>query len=287
MEIFERFAVYIYLIFFDKITKIYNRIHNIKMISFTEEKVLNIKHWNKNLFSFRTTRNRSFRFLSGHFIMIALSIDDRIVSRAYSIVSSAYDDYLEFLSIKIKNGQFTSKLQNIKIEDKILIGNKPVGTLTIGDLQCGKNLYLLSTGTGIAPFISIIQDLDIYENFEKIILVHCVRYIDDLVYKDYITQELPNHSLLGECIRNKLIYYPTVTREKFIHNGRITDLINSNKIFEDIHLPSLNCYNDRVMICGNPQMISDICFILNKKNFSISTNSHIGNYVIERAFVSK
>ncbi|AWD32455.1 Ferredoxin--NADP reductase [Candidatus Kinetoplastibacterium sorsogonicusi] len=257
------------------------------MSIFSKEKILEVYHWNNSLFSFKTTRNRSLKFNSGHFLMIGLNINNSIISRAYSIVSSTYDEYLEFLSIKINNGQFTSVLQNIKKNEEILIGTKPVGTLTIDNLLPGKHLYLLSTGTGIAPFLSIIKDFETYELFNKIILVHCVRYIKDLVYQNYILNDLPNHLILGDIIKKKLIYYPIVTRENFEHQGRITDLIDTNKITQDIKLPELNYSHDRIMICGNPQMIYDISKILENKQFSMSTNSKIGNYVIERAFVSK
>ncbi|AGF46907.1 ferredoxin--NADP+ reductase [Candidatus Kinetoplastibacterium desouzaii TCC079E] len=256
------------------------------MVNLNKEIVIKIHHWNDKLFSFQTTRNKSFRFENGHFVMIGLNIKNNIIMRAYSIVSANYDDYLEFFSIKIPNGKLTSHLKNLKVGDEILVSNKSVGTLTINNLKHGKNLYLLATGTGLAPFISIIKDLSTYERFEKVILVHSVRNKSDLAYKDDIENHFNQHEILDSLIAEKLIYYPTVTQELFENNKRITDLLMFDNFFLKIRMPKLNPDNDRVMICGNSQALIDISNILNKIGFKISNGiNKPGDYVIEKAFV--
>jgi len=258
------------------------------MSAFNTQKVLSVKHWNDSLFSFTTTRDDSFRFENGQFVMIGLNQNEKPLLRAYSIASPNYAEHLEFFSIKVPNGPLTSLLQHIKEGDSILVGRKPTGTLLLADLKPGKNLFLLSTGTGLAPFISLIQDPETYEKFEKIVLVHGVRKVDDLAYRDFITRELPNHEFLGEYVRNKLIYYPTVTREAFTNQGRLTDLLQSGKLLGDIGLPPLNPATDRAMLCGSPGMLDDTCAILDKAGLTVSPRIGMaGDYVIERAFVEK
>lgn len=258
------------------------------MSAFNTQKVLSVKHWNDSLFSFTTTRDESFRFENGQFVMIGLNQNEKPLLRAYSIASPNYEEHMEFFSIKVPNGPLTSLLQHIKAGDSILVGRKPTGTLLLADLKPGRHLFLLSTGTGLAPFISLIQDPDTYEKFEKIILVHGVRKVDDLAYRDFITHELPNHEFLGEEVRKKLIYYPTVTREEFANQGRLTDLLDSGKLLQDIGLPPLNPETDRAMLCGSPGMLDDTCAILDKAGLVVSPRIGIpGDYVIERAFVEK
>jgi ferredoxin--NADP+ reductase len=205
--------------------------------NFYQETVLDVHHWTDRLFSFRTTRDQGLRFQSGQFIMIGLEVNGKPLLRAYSIASSVYDEQLEFFSIKVQDGPLTSRLQHLKEGDKLIVGKKPVGTLLYDNLIPGDNLWLLSTGTGLAPFLSIIRDLEAYERYKKIILVHGVREVNELAYADLITKELPEDEFLGEMVREKLIYYPTVTREEFRNKGRLTDLITSGKIFEDLGLP--------------------------------------------------
>ena len=258
------------------------------MASVGTERILNVHHWNDTLFSFTTTRDRGLRFENGHFVMIGLEVEGRPLMRAYSIASANYDEYLEFLSIKVRNGPLTSRLQHLQAGDDILIGRKPVGTLTLHDLLPGKNLYLLSTGTGLAPFISIIKDLETYERFDKVVLMHGVRHASELAYADLITKDLPENEFLGDSIREKLIYYPTVTRQPFRNQGRLTTLIETGKLFDDIGLPTLDPRHDRVMICGGPGMLKETSALLNARGFKVSP--HIGapgDYVIERAFVEK
>jgi ferredoxin--NADP+ reductase len=258
------------------------------MSAFNTQKVLSVTHWNDSLFSFTTTRDESFRFENGQFVMIGLTVNDKPLLRAYSIASPNYEEHLEFFSIKVPNGPLTSHLQHIKVGDPILVGRKPTGTLLLSDLNPGKHLFLLSTGTGLAPFISLIQDPEIYEKFEKVIVVHGVRKVDDLAYRDFITKELLENEFLGEDARAKLIYYPTVTRETFENQGRLTDLIENGKLLVDIGLPPLNPETDRAMLCGSPGMLDDTCAILDAVGLKVSPRIGIaGDYVIERAFVEK
>ena len=252
------------------------------------ERVLNVHHWNDTLFSFRTTRDPALRFRNGHFVMIGLPVDGKPLLRAYSIASANHDEHLEFFSIKVPNGPLTSRLQYLKVGDDVLVGRKPTGTLVITDLLPGRYLYLFATGTGLAPFMSIIRDPDSYERFQKIILVHGVRKVDELAYADLIAHELPQHDALGELVRNQLVYYPTVTREPFRNQGRLPDLIANGKLCSDIGFPQIDPTQDRAMICGGPAMLKDMRTVLDQAGFVISTGiGHAGGYVIERAFVEK
>lgn len=258
------------------------------MAAFNSETVLSVHHWNDTLFSFTTTRDDALRFTNGHFVMIGLEVEGKPLMRAYSVASPNYAEHLEFLSIKVQDGPLTSRLQHLEIGDQVLMSRKPVGTLVVDDLRSGRNLYLFATGTGLAPFMSIIQDPDTYDRFEKVILIHGVRFVSELAYGDYIENELPNHEYFGELIQEKFIYYPTVTREPFRHEGRITALIESGKLFTDIHLPEIDPKLDRAMICGSPAMLEDISSLLNARGLQISPGvGQAGDYVIERAFVDK
>ena len=255
---------------------------------YSTEKILSVNHWNDTLFSFKTTRQDGLRFENGQFVMIGLEVDGRPLARAYSVASPNYDEHLEFLSIKVQDGPLTSRLQYIKVGDELLVSRKPTGTLVIHDLKPAKNLYLFSTGTGLAPYMSLIQDIEVYDRFEKVILVHGVRKVDDLAYKDFIENELPKNEFFGEEVKNKLIYYPTVTREAFKNEGRLTDLIKSGKLFKDIGLEKMNPADDRAMICGSPEMLKDTQDLLDSMNFKVSPRiGEPGDYVIEHAFVEK
>ncbi len=258
------------------------------MVALATERVLDVRHWNDSLFSFRTTRDASLRFENGHFVMLGLPVDGKPLLRAYSIASANYEDHLEFFSIKVHNGPLTSRLQHLKPGDDVIISRKPVGTLLLHDLLPGRNLYLLATGTGLAPFLSIIREQHTYERFEKVVLVHGVRQVSDLAYHDYLTNELPNHEFLGESVRGQLVYYPTATREPFRYNGRLTELIQSGKLFADVGLPSFTPDDDRAMLCGSPSMLADTRALLDARGFVASP--HIGtpgHYVFERAFVER
>ncbi len=257
------------------------------MSALSTETVTHVHHWTDSLFSFRTTRGPGLRFESGQFVMIGLMIDGKPLLRAYSIASAPYDEELEFLSIKVANGPLTSRLRDIREGDQIVVGRKAVGTLLLDNLTPGRNLYLIGTGTGLAPFLSLIKDPAAYERYEKVILVHGVREVAELAYSEEIERELPQHELIGEMIAAQLIYYPTVTREPFRNRGRITDLIETGRIFEDIGLPVLDPAHDRVMLCGSPQMLTDMTAILKARGFEEGNSSTPGTYVIEKAFVEK
>ena len=262
------------------------------------ETVLDVRHWTDSYFSFTTTRDDGFRFDNGQFVMIGLAVPQadgslRPLMRAYSIASANWEEQLEFFSIKVPNGPLTSRLQHIQPGDGILIGRKPTGTLLISDVHPGRNLYLLSTGTGLAPWLSIIKDPATYERFEKVIVVHGVRGANDLAYRDYIVNALPSHEFLGEEIAQKLLYYPAVSREDFdwagqSHRGRVTELLESGRIAADLGLAPLDPAHDRAMICGSPQMLADFRTILDGRGFTASPRiGTAGEYVFERAFVEK
>ena len=258
------------------------------MTSLTTERVLKVHHWNDSLFSFRTTRDPGLRFENGQFVMIGLEVEGRPLTRAYSIASANYADHLEFFSIKVPDGPLTSRLQHLREGDPIVVSKKPVGTLVLHDVRPGRNLFLLSTGTGLAPFMSIVQDPELYARFDKVVLVHGVREVSELAYAETLTKDLPNNEWFGEEVSAKLAYYPTVTREPFRNRGRLTDLISSGKLFEDLCLPALDPAQDRAMICGSPAMLTDCCAILDARGFEMSPRIGIaGDYVIERAFVER
>jgi ferredoxin/flavodoxin---NADP+ reductase len=257
------------------------------MSNLTCERVTSVHHWTDKLFSFKTTRNPGFRFLNGQFAMIGLELDGRPLLRAYSMASANHEDHLEFFSIKVQNGPLTSRLQHLQPGHNILVNSKPTGTLIHENLLPGRILYLLSTGTGLAPFLSVIKDPETYERYEKVILVHGCRYIKDLAYDDFINRNLPEHEFLGDAVREKLVYYPTVTREPFRNTGRITNLIVSGKLPEDLGLPEISPADDRIMLCGSPTMLRDVVGVLRTRGFAEGNHSEPGHYVIERAFVEK
>ncbi|MEK9711103.1 MAG: ferredoxin--NADP reductase [Thalassolituus sp.] len=257
------------------------------MSNLIRETVTSVHHWNDTLFSFTTTRNQGLRFKNGHFTMIGLEVEDKPLLRAYSIASANYEEEMEFFSIKVQDGPLTQHLQKLKVGDEILVGTKPVGTLITDSLLPGKNLYLLSTGTGLAPFMSIIKDLDVYEQYDKVVLTHGVRYVSELAYQDRIENELPNNEYFGDVVRDKLIYYPTVTREEYRNTGRLTDLIRSGRLAADIGLADIDPENDRFMLCGSPAMLDELTTMLDELGFKEARAGQAGHYVIERAFVEK
>lgn len=255
--------------------------------AFHEATVLNVHHWTDRLFSFTCTRDPGFRYQSGQFAMIGLKVDGKPLLRAYSMVSPHYDENLEFLSIKVQDGPLTSRLQHIKPGDTVLVGRKASGTLLLQNLLPGKRLYLFGTGTGLAPFMSIIRDPDAYERFDHVILVHGCRYRAELAYDQIIRTELPDNEFFGEQVATQLCYLPTVTREPFEREGRIPDLIESGRLAADLAMPELSPEQDRVMLCGSPSMISSIREVLEKRGFAEGNMSHPGSFVVERAFVEK
>ncbi|MCX9158387.1 ferredoxin--NADP reductase [Niveibacterium sp. 24ML] len=258
------------------------------MSKLATETVIDVHHWNDMLFSFKTTRDPGLRFANGQFVMIGLQDENRPLLRAYSIASANHEEHLEFFSIKVPNGPLTSRLQHLKPGDEILVSRKPTGTLIIDDLLPGRNLFLLSTGTGLAPFLSIIKDPETYERFDKVIVTHGVRSVSELAYAEQIQRELPEHEFLGDYIRDQLLYYPTVTREPFRNQGRLTTLIESGKLCDDLGLPALDPAHDRAMLCGSPAMLKELSDMLDGRGFKVSPNIGTpGDYVIERAFVEK
>ena len=257
------------------------------MSSFNKEQVLEVQHWTDTLFSFRTTRDPGFRFLSGQFTMMGLEVEGRPLLRAYSMASANHEENLEFFSIKVQDGPLTSKLQRIREGDIILVGRKATGTLITDNLLPGNRLLLLSTGTGLAPFASIIKDPDVYERYEQIVLVHGCRHVAELAYGEGIVEALRCDELFGEIIGSKLEYYPTVTREPFRNRGRITDLIAAGKLFADIGQPPLDIATDRIMLCGSPTMIEDLRVTFGELGFLEGNHSEPGHFVIEKAFVER
>lgn len=257
------------------------------MSAFAEETVTSVHHWTDTLFSFTLTRDPSLRFVNGQFAMIGLMVDGKPLVRAYSMASANYEDHLEFLSIKVQNGPLTSRLQHIKVGDTVLVGRKPTGTLLTDNLRPGRNLYLFSTGTGLAPFMSLIRDPEMYGKFDKVILTHTVRFKAELAYEELITHQLPDNEYFGDLVREKLIYYPTVTREPFKTEGRITDLIRSGRMAADLGLPDLDPELDRAMVCGGPDMLVELKQMLEERGFKEGSSNEPADYVIEKAFVEK
>ena len=256
-----------------------------KKSAFLTETVTWVQHWTDQLFSFRTTRDPAFRFQSGQFVMVGLEVDGKPLLRAYSIASPSWHEELEFYSIKVADGPLTSRLQKIKVGDQVLIGKKPTGTLVLDGLKPGKRLYMLGTGTGLAPWLSLARDPEVYDRFDEVIVTHTVRAVADLNYRELFEVELKQDEILGEIIGDKLRYYPTVTREPFKTQGRITNLIASGQIFADLGLPKLDPAVDRLMLCGGPSVLADLKVQLESYGYVEGSLSAPGDYVLERAFV--
>jgi ferredoxin--NADP+ reductase len=253
--------------------------------AFYVERVTHVEHWTDELFTLRTTRDPALRFASGQFVMLGLMLDGKPLVRAYSVVSPYYADELEFFSIKVQDGPLTSRLQHVKVGDEVLVGKKPTGTLVLDGLRPGKNLYMLGTGTGLAPFLSLVRDPETYERYEKVVVTHTVRRTIDLAYRHFLETGLPNDPDLGELVAPKLIYYPSVTRDPFKHQGRITDLITSGQLFTDIGLPAFDKSRDRVMLCGGPSVLADLKQLLLDRGYEEGSIAAPGDFVLERAFV--
>lgn len=257
------------------------------MSTMNTERVLSVRHWTDRLFSFTTTRDPGFRFLNGQFTMIGLEVAGKPLMRAYSMASANYEEQLEFFSIKVPDGPLTSRLQHLEVGDNILIGRKAVGTLVQDSLKPGRTLWLLGTGTGLAPFLSVIKDPDAYERYDHVVLVHGCRHVNELAYQEFIQDVLPNDEFLGESVRQKLLYYPTVTREPFRNQGRITELLANGKLAADLGLPAITPQDDRFMLCGSPAMLADVTVWLEEGGFTEGSASNAGEFVIEKAFVEK
>lgn len=251
------------------------------------ERVTWVQHWTDRLFSFRCTRDAHFRFRAGEFAMIGLMVGGKPLVRAYSMASPTWDEELEFLSIKVQEGPLTSRLQHIAVGDTVLIGKKPTGTLVTDNLKPGRTLWLLATGTGLAPFLSLAREPDVYDRFETVVVAHTVRQVAELAHRELFERDLPQHEFLGEMVAGKLRYYPSVTREPFPTQGRITTLIESGRIFTDLGLPPLSPEHDRVMLCGSEAMNRDCKAMLEARGFEEGANNAPGTYVVEKAFVTK
>jgi len=257
------------------------------MSAFYREKVLSVRHWTDTLFSFTATRDTAFRFQNGQFAMIGLEVDGRPLMRAYSMASANHEDELEFFSIKVADGPLTSRLQKIREGDIILVGRKATGTLVADNLIPGRRLLLLSTGTGLAPFASLIKDPDVYDKFESIVLVHGCRQVSELAYGEELVAKLHDDEIFGPLLAEKLIYYPTVTREPFRNRGRITDLITSEQLFNDIGQSPLDIADDRIMMCGSPAMLEELRQMFEARGFVEGSHGEPGHFVIEKAFVER
>ncbi|HEY3697476.1 ferredoxin--NADP reductase [Phenylobacterium sp.] len=254
--------------------------------AFFLETVTWVQHWTDSLFSFRTTRDPGLRFDSGQFVMVGLTTEEgRPLVRAYSIASPAWADHLEFYSIKVADGPLTSRLQRIQAGDQVLVGRKPTGTLVLDGLTPGKRLYMLGTGTGLAPWLSLAREPEVYERFDEVIVTHTVRQVADLNYRELLDGGLAADPDLGELIGPKLRYYPTVTREPFKTKGRVTSLIASGKIFEDLGVPPLDPAHDRLMMCGGPSVLADLKALALDRGYTEGSIAKPGEFVLERAFV--
>ncbi len=257
------------------------------MSNITSARVTTVDHLTDRLFSFTTTRDPGLRFHSGQFVMLGLEVDNRPLLRAYSIASAAYEDELAFLSIKVPDGPLTSRLQHLRPGDPILLGRKPTGTLLPELLLAGTRLYLFATGTGLAPFLSLIKDPELYARFEQVILVHGCRRVAELAFQRMIDEDLPRHELLGEDVRARLRYVPTVTREKFRTQGRINELIESGRLATMLGLPPLDPRTDRAMLCGSPAMLATLRTGLEAGGFVEGSHAAPGHFVVERAFAER
>ncbi len=248
--------------------------------------VTSVKHWTDRLFSFRVTRPPSLRFRSGEFVMIGLMGDTgKPLLRAYSIASPAWDDELEFYSIKVPDGPLTSKLQHIQPGDQIILRPKPVGTLVHDALLPGSRLWLLSTGTGFAPFASLLREPETYEKYDQVIMMHTCREVAELAYGRQLVESLKDDPLIGDMVGDKLKYYPTTTREASLHMGRITDNLTSGKVFTDLGLAAMDPAEDRAMVCGSLAFNHDVKAVLEKFGLREGANSEPLEYVVEKAFV--
>ncbi|MDP3895876.1 MAG: ferredoxin--NADP reductase [Mesorhizobium sp.] len=249
------------------------------------ERVVSVTHYTDRLFSFRITRPQSFRFRSGEFVMIGLPNAEKPVFRAYSIASPAWDDELEFFSIKVPDGPLTSELQKIAPGDVVLLRQKSTGTLVLDALTPGKRLFLIGTGTGLAPFASLVRDPETYEKFDQVILTNTCRDAAELAYGNELFSAACDDPLIGELTGGRLTYYASTTRQETAHMGRITTLIESGKLFTDLGIAPFDPATDRVMICGSMDMIRDVKALVEAAGFKEGSNSAPAEFVVERAFV--
>lgn len=249
------------------------------------ERVVSVRHYTDKLFSFRITRPQAFRFRSGEFVMIGLPNAEKPVFRAYSIASPAWDEEIEFFSIKVPDGPLTQHLQRIQPGDTVLMRQKSTGTLVLDALTPAKRLWMISTGTGIAPFASLMRDPETYEKFDQVILTHTCRDVAELVYGNDLAQGLVDDPLIGELAAGRFTHYATTTRENHPKMGRITTLIESGQLFTDLEVPPFDPAVDRVMICGSMDMIRDVKALVETFGLTEGANNKPAEFVVERAFV--
>ncbi len=254
--------------------------------SLSRQTVRAVRHWTDRLFDFRITRPGDFRFRSGEFVMIGLELKPgKPLLRAYSIANPSWDEELEFFSIKVPDGPLTSKLQLIRPGDEVILGRKPTGTLVLDALVPGSRLYMFSTGTGIAPFASLVRDPETYEKFDKVILTHTCRQVAELAYGEDLVAKTKEDPLVGEEASEKLVHYTSITQEPYHRKGRITNLIESGQMFEELGLPAFDPAQDRIMICGSMAMLQDTKALAEKAGLKEGSNSMPAEFVIEKAFV--
>jgi ferredoxin--NADP+ reductase len=250
-----------------------------------KEKVISVEHYTDRLFRIQTTRDPSIRFRDGEFLMIGIEVDGKPLMRAYSVASPSHQDTLEFYSIKVQDGPLTSRLQHIQVGDDLLVNTKAVGTLVLDNLREGRNLYLMATGTGVAPFMSLARGIETYEKFDRVILLWGTREIAELAYDDLLNN-LNNHEVYGELTQGKFMYYPTVTREDFKNNGRVTDAMYEGKVQEALGLEPFNKELDRVMICGSHDMNMELkTYFIEERGCVEGNANRLGEFVLEKAFV--
>jgi ferredoxin--NADP+ reductase len=252
------------------------------------ETVLGVTHWNDSYLSLTTTRDPGLRFANGQFLMLGLPVDGKLVRRAYSIASANWDERLEFFSIKVPGGAFTTRLSAIRPGDRIHVSRKAVGTLVLDDLRPGRRLWLLATGTGLAPFLAVARDPQTWERFEEVFVVHGVRRVGDLAYRALFERDLPAHEFLGALLRGRLRYVPVVSREPYPRRGRITGLLRDGALEASVPTGPLDPAHDRLMLCGGPSMLADLRALLDARGFAASPAQGVaGDYVFERAFVDR
>lgn len=257
------------------------------MSNIRTERVLSVRHWTDKLFSFRTTRSRSFRFESGQFVMMGLPVEGKNLVRAYSLASAQHEEELEFFSIKVPDGPLTSRLQKIQIGDEVLVGAKATGTLVFHSLLPGRRLFLLSTGTGLAPFVSIVKDPTVYELYDQVFLVHGCRWQRETEYGSEIVRQLREDELMGELVRPALVHLPLTTREATGNQPRITDLTASGELFQLLGASPFDSQTDRFMVCGNTAFLADIHKVFDGLGLKEGSNARPGQFVVERAFVER
>lgn len=255
-------------------------------MAIVKEKVLEVKHYTDRLFHFKTTRDSGTRFRDGEFLMIGLEVEGKPLLRAYSVASPNYEEYMEWFSIKVPNGPLTSKLQNIKPGDEIITNTKAVGTLVLDNLKQGRNLYMLATGTGVAPFMSLVRGVDTYDHYDNVILLWSTRLVKELAYKDFL-EGLNDHEIWGEITQGKFKFYPSVTREDFINTGRITNAMYDGSVYEKLGVEPFDKEKDSAMICGSMPMNLEFKEYFEKMGCKEGNSQTRGDYVLEKSFVEK